>query len=497
MTLEILVSSALMGYTMDEQTRILKSIEEGSDLPTARLKKGAEKVMEVFNDWEPVVEGYAGFPVEREAIQKKKDQHKDDRNVGRVVSQGGSQYVITGKKSDGRYIVVGKKGEKTAKDAGDIGVTKNESVVGIDIEDLHNMMLEGLKQARKNVGASTCWDGYKAKGTKKKGGKEVPNCVKEEEVNIRGNNSAEQKKRLEKKRGMKLDDHPQFKKEDVEQVDELYKGKHGQSEKEYQRGRSDAGKMVSGDDKMSGSKYAQGRRTGSDAGPQPAGGSKKPQSQGKMDSGTRTDLMYRKAALKKKAAEMKSEDVSLGKSSASLEIPEEMSPQEVQLQKKKATIDKMIAQRRKVELAKGNAPTKTMGEGKGDPCWDTHEMKGMKKKGNRMVPNCVPKEEVELDERTRFAKETGKDFKTGNPSEKGGTRTGKTPFDKVSREMRKTGGMMSSRKNAIQPQGKKKEKGKKGYQGVTPVDRIKNKLAQKRKPKPDPYGYGQGRYQGD
>lgn len=25
----------------------------------------------------------------------------------------------------------------------------------------------------------SCWDGYKAKGTKKKGGKEVPNCVKE------------------------------------------------------------------------------------------------------------------------------------------------------------------------------------------------------------------------------------------------------------------------------------------------------------------------------
>ena len=41
---------------------------------------------------------------------------------------------------------------------------------------------EGLKKARKNVGASTCWDGYKAQGTKKKGGKEVPNCVKEEEI---------------------------------------------------------------------------------------------------------------------------------------------------------------------------------------------------------------------------------------------------------------------------------------------------------------------------
>ena len=38
---------------------------------------------------------------------------------------------------------------------------------------------ESLKQARKNVGASTCWTGYKAKGTKVKGGKKVPNCVKE------------------------------------------------------------------------------------------------------------------------------------------------------------------------------------------------------------------------------------------------------------------------------------------------------------------------------
>ena len=38
-----------------------------------------------------------------------------------------------------------------------------------------------MKTARANVGASTCWKGYKAKGTKKKGGKTVPNCVKEDE----------------------------------------------------------------------------------------------------------------------------------------------------------------------------------------------------------------------------------------------------------------------------------------------------------------------------
>ena len=110
------------------------------------------------------------------------------------------------------------------------------------IEEIENVV-EGMKAARKNVGADKCWDGYKAKGTKKKNGREVPNCVKEEdleegcggyseggEVNIRGNNSAEQKKRLEKKRGMKLDDHPQYKKEEIqhyldqldeEQLDEI------------------------------------------------------------------------------------------------------------------------------------------------------------------------------------------------------------------------------------------------------------------------------------
>lgn len=43
---------------------------------------------------------------------------------------------------------------------------------------------EGLKQARKNIGMDpdkpSCWKGYKATGTKKKGGKEVPDCKKEE-----------------------------------------------------------------------------------------------------------------------------------------------------------------------------------------------------------------------------------------------------------------------------------------------------------------------------
>ena len=261
--------------------------------------------------------------------------------------------------------------------------------------------------------------------------------------------TAERKARLEKKRGMKMDDHPQYKKEEVEvdeamssydrnrkraaqraadrnaaraagktgvvpgvgyvsprkekesyvdsagttrhksgakmeeveNVEEIYKGKHGQTEKQYQDSRSDAGKMVSGDSKMSGSKYAQGRRTGSDAGPQPAGGSKKPQSQGKMDSGSRTDLTFRKAALKKKAAEMK-EDAS-------------MTTQELQLQKKKARIDRMIAQKRQQDLSKkksgSDQPAKVMGEGMG--CTHTHKGKECPVHGNEECP-ALTKEEA-------------------------------------------------------------------------------------------------------
>ena len=265
MTLEMLVSAALMDYNPTEQAYILKAIEEDTLPESKRLHDGVMKVMEAFDAYEPTVEGYAGFQVDRNTVSKKKAEYKDDRNVGRVVNAGGDSMLITGKKADGRYIVVGKKGEKSARDAADLGVTKKEEVVGIDIEDLHQEMLEGLKQARKNVGASKCWDGYKAKGTKTKGGKQVPNCVKEEEL------------------------------------DELYKGKHGQSEKEYQDSRSDAGKMISGDSKTSGAAYS--ARGVKNTGPNPAGGSKKPQAQGRMGAKDREYLKYRKANLKKESQE--------------------------------------------------------------------------------------------------------------------------------------------------------------------------------------------------
>ena len=89
-------------------------------------------------------------------------------------------------------------------------------------------------------------------------------------------------------------------------VVELYKGKHGQSDKEYADSRSQGGKMVSGDSKQSGAEYTHGRRVkAANPGMQPdVGGKTKPKSQGKMDRGTRADLEYRKANLKKEELEV-------------------------------------------------------------------------------------------------------------------------------------------------------------------------------------------------
>ena len=60
-----------------------------------------------------------------------------------------------------------------------------------------------MKQARKNVGASTCWKGYKAKGTKKKDGKVVPNCVKEEDKIEEGKKGLWDNIHAKRKRGEK------------------------------------------------------------------------------------------------------------------------------------------------------------------------------------------------------------------------------------------------------------------------------------------------------
>ena len=174
--LDIKVSAALMMYNQEEQRKILDCVKEGVAAPTVRLQKAVDAVNEIYDTHVEVVEGYAGFPIEKELIQKNKQKFSDDRNIGRVISQGGNSMVITGKKSDGRYSVVGKKGEKTAKRPEDLGL--NFQREHIDIEDLHQLMMEKM-DGKDDNGFKSCWKGYKKQGTKMKGGKEVNNCVKE------------------------------------------------------------------------------------------------------------------------------------------------------------------------------------------------------------------------------------------------------------------------------------------------------------------------------
>ena len=75
-----------------------------------------------------------------------------------------------------------------------------------------------------------------------------------------------------------------------------------------------------------------------------------------------------------------------------------------------------------VKTYAGSPPMRfKVGESKsdGDPCWDSHKQVGMKKKGGKMVPNCVPKEEVEVQsEGAAWTKKSGKN-QSGGLNEKG------------------------------------------------------------------------------
>ena len=81
-----------------------------------------------------------------------------------------------------------------------------------------------------------------------------------------------------------------------QEVNELYKGKHGQTEKEYQDSRSHGGKMISGDSKSSGAAWSHRSYKGVGKPTKPG---ERQANQGKMDRGTRADIEYRKANLKK------------------------------------------------------------------------------------------------------------------------------------------------------------------------------------------------------
>ena len=98
----------------------------------------------------------------------------------------------------------------------------HSTVIAEDVAVIKKGLL-GLFEKKKG---DPCWVGYKQVGMKNKGGKQVPNCVPaseaaqyEVEEGIRDmdpeKGTKERKAKLEKKRGMKMDDHPQYKEEYV------------------------------------------------------------------------------------------------------------------------------------------------------------------------------------------------------------------------------------------------------------------------------------------
>ena len=118
-----------------------------------------------------------------------------------------------------------------------------------------------------------------------------------------------------------------------------------------------------------------------------------------------------------------------------------------------------------------------LGEKK-DPCWDTHKQVGMKKKGNRMVPNCVPKEQVsdwrsELDLQEKKKKNCGcgKD-----PCETYGKQDVKEDWQKANRKD-KTDGMSQKAVNAY----KRENPGSKLKTAVTGKVKKGSKDAKRRK----------------
>ena len=70
-------------------------------------------------------------------------------------------------------------------------------------------------------------------------------------------------------------------------------------------------------------------------------------------------------------------------------------PKMQQLQKKQIHLDRQKLSARVQAMQKKKPAPEQQQEAKNDPCWDSHKMVGMKKKGGKMVPNCVPKEETE------------------------------------------------------------------------------------------------------
>jgi len=185
-TLNILVSEMHEHVINDEKNEINEKNLDPVNPVAVKKKFKDRKDQDVDNDGD-VDDSDKYLHKKRKAISKAvtKEHHQKDEN-GNVIEHededGTPSSVEEAKK--GLYANIHakrKRGEAPAKPGDEDYPAKDafKKAAKTAKKEEVEVETESMAQARKNVGASTCWKGYKAKGTKMKGGKKVPNCVKE------------------------------------------------------------------------------------------------------------------------------------------------------------------------------------------------------------------------------------------------------------------------------------------------------------------------------
>jgi len=220
---------------------------------------------------------------------------------------------------------------------------------------------EGLKQARKNVGASKCWPGKVAKGTKIKNGEEVPDCrpIKEESGVRYCPKCAKDETRDECKYGQKYWDMFSM---PITLKDYTPNTPHPgnmpeEKDHEYSMARSELDTIMNATKRLK----------------------KKMKGEGNIKAWVQSKITKAADYIDTAADYMDS-----GESKVNEDVTIEDANGNTFIQ-----IIDIIKADRLVKEAK-----KMKGE---DPCWKGYEMIGKKKKGGKEVPNCVPKEQKSFD----------------------------------------------------------------------------------------------------
>ena len=167
-------------HTLDEQGNITHydvmfehGLEQDVPVPTLNILVSEMHEHVINTDKNEVEEGLD--PVNPMAVKKKFKDRKDKDLDNDGDTDSSDKYLHKKRKAISKAM----KKEHHQKDADGKVIEHEEEADGTpsSVEEA------SLATARKNIGRDpkkpSCWDGYKAKGTKMKGGKSVPNCVKE------------------------------------------------------------------------------------------------------------------------------------------------------------------------------------------------------------------------------------------------------------------------------------------------------------------------------